>query len=149
MDLYFLLLHIQVNEVTLTYFGKLFVTSEVYSKPCQIYEDEALCKNRKVLTIFYILDFWQRSEYASEVPPPKTSRFTLMKTVFLESFLYSAGGLDLKLLRVFIKSCFASLDVYMQTCSLLSIKLFAGWYAWVIKWYAWIMKVDHQYQCKN
>ena len=62
MDLYFLLLHIQVNEVTLTYFGKLFVTSEVYSKPCQIYEDEAFCKNRKVLTIFYILDFWQRSE---------------------------------------------------------------------------------------
>ena len=149
MDLYFLLLHIQVNEITLTYFRKLSVTSEVYSKPCQIYEDEAFCKNRKVLTIFSILDFWQRSECASEVPPPKTSRFTLMKTVFLESFLYSEGGLDLKLLRVFIKSCFASLDVHMQTCSLLSIKLFAGWYAWVIKWYAWIMKVDHQYQCKN
>ena len=119
----------QVSGITLTDFWKPSVNSEVHSKPYQTYKMKRFAKIensyfRNKLHHRHLTGFWIR------LCTPTKIRFTLEEMFLLESFSYPKGGLKLKQLNIFIKSCFASLDVYMQTWFPLSSTLFAYWYAW-------------------
>ena len=76
----------------------------------------------------YIQQIWG-TRTCDDVNKGSSDLWNIRKQFLLESFLHSEGGLWLKRLKMFIKRCFGSLDVCMQTWFPLSSKLFEYSYA--------------------